>query len=146
MTLASLLQQGHSLRSIAKVLGRSLSSLSREVARNGGMAGYASQPARQAAVVRRSRARPLPKLHGDGVLWGVVSHLLGWLWSPRQIVRALRRTEPGAGAHCHRRQDAARLAHGRRGGAPGDGLALRQGRDARADQDAGQEQRDHRHP
>ncbi len=94
VTLASLLQQGHSLRSIAKVLGRSPSSLSREVARNGGMAGYASQPARQAAVVRRSRARPLPKLHGDGVLWGVVSHLLGWLWSPRQIARTLRRMWP----------------------------------------------------
>jgi hypothetical protein len=34
VTLASLLQQGHSLRSIAKVLERSPSSVSREVARN----------------------------------------------------------------------------------------------------------------
>ena len=32
VTLASLRQQGHSLRSIAKTLGRSASSLSREVA------------------------------------------------------------------------------------------------------------------
>lgn len=94
VTLASLLQQGHSLRSIAKVLERSPSSLSREVARNGGAGGYASQPARQAAMQRRIRARPMPKLYPDGALWGVVSHLLTWLWSPRQIARTLRRMWP----------------------------------------------------
>ena len=87
VTLASLRQQGHSLRSIARVLQRSPSSLSREVARNSGEAGYASEGARQAARARRERARPLPKLHADGALWGVVSHLLTWLWSPRQIAR-----------------------------------------------------------
>lgn len=57
VTLASLLQQGHSLRSIAKVLERSPSSVSREVARN----RSASQSARQAALARRSRAKRLPK-------------------------------------------------------------------------------------
>ena len=94
VTLASLRQQGHSLRSIARVLQRSPSSLSREVARNSSEAGYASEGARQAARARRERARPLPKLHADGALWGVVSHLLTWLWSPRQIARTLRRMWP----------------------------------------------------
>jgi IS30 family transposase len=94
VTLASLLQQGHSLRSIAKVLERSPSSVSREVARNRSAEGYASQPARQAALARRTRAKRLPKLHADGALWGVVSHLLTWLWSPRQIARTLRRMWP----------------------------------------------------
>lgn len=94
MTLASLLQQGHSLRSIAKVLERSPSSVSREVARNRSAEGYASQSARQAALARRSRAKRLPKLHADGALWGVVSHLLTGLWSPRQIARTLRRMWP----------------------------------------------------
>ena len=94
VTLASLLQQGHSLRSIAKVLERSPSSVSREVARNRSAEGYASQSARQAALARRSRAKRLPKLHADGALWGVVSHLLTWLWSPRQIARTLRRMWP----------------------------------------------------
>lgn len=90
VTLASLRQQGHSLRSIAKTLGRCASSLSREVARNGGAAGYASKPAEQSARSRRSAARRLPKLHPDGALWGVVTTLLTWLWSPRQIARTLR--------------------------------------------------------
>lgn len=94
VTLASLRQQGHSLRSIAKTLGRSASSLSREVARNGSASGYASRPAEQAASRRRTQARRLPKLHPDGALWGVVSHLLTWLWSPRQIARTLRRMWP----------------------------------------------------
>jgi IS30 family transposase len=53
MTLASLRQQGHSLRLIAKVLGRNASSLSRELARNGGTHGYASRPAELAAKARR---------------------------------------------------------------------------------------------
>ena len=56
VTLASLRQQGHSLRSIAKTLGRSASSLSREVARNGSASGYASRPAEQAASRRRTQA------------------------------------------------------------------------------------------
>ncbi len=76
VTLASLLQQGHSLLSIAKVLERSPSSLSREVARRGGARSHASQSARQAVIERRIRARPLPKLYSDGAWWGVVSHLL----------------------------------------------------------------------
>jgi transposase, IS30 family len=94
VTLASLHQQGHSLRSIAKTLKRSASSLSREMARNGGPAGYASKPAEQAARGRRQAAKRLPKLHPDGALWGVVAHLLTWLWSPRQIARTLRRMWP----------------------------------------------------
>ncbi|MDP4302687.1 helix-turn-helix domain-containing protein [Leptothrix discophora] len=94
MTLASLLQQGHSLRSIAKVLERSPSSLSLELARNGGAAGYTSQPALQATSVRRVRSRPLPKLYADGALSHIDSRLLTWLWSPCQIARTVRRIWP----------------------------------------------------
>ncbi|MEY2686439.1 MAG: hypothetical protein RL375_637 [Pseudomonadota bacterium] len=94
VTLASLRQQGHSLRSIARTLGRSASSLSREVARNGTTAGYTSNAALEAARNRRVQARPAPKLHPEGALWGVVGTLLNWLWSPRQIARTLRRMWP----------------------------------------------------
>jgi IS30 family transposase len=87
VTLESLLQQGHSLRSIAKVLERSPSSVSREVARNRSAEGYASQSARQAALARRSRAKRLPKLHADGALWGVVPHLLLQVDSRNQRMR-----------------------------------------------------------
>ena len=94
MTLASLRQQGHSLRSIARTLGRSASTLSRELARNSTQVGYASKPAQLASHARRANSQPLPKLHPEGALWGVVSHLLTWLWSPRQIARTLRRMWP----------------------------------------------------
>ena len=94
MTLASLRQQGFSLRAIAKSLGRSPSSLSRELTRNSTAAGYASAPAQAACQQRRIDARPLRKLHADGALWRVVCDLLVWRWSPQQIARTLRRMHP----------------------------------------------------
>ena len=94
VTLAALRQQGESLRHIAGVLGRSASSLSRELARNSVQDGYASRAAQMACQTRRAAARPRPKLHPDGPLWPLVSHLLGWLWSPQQIARTLRSMWP----------------------------------------------------
>jgi transposase, IS30 family len=94
VTLASLLLQGHSLRSIAKALERSPSSLSRDVSRNGGADGKGSLSARQAALVRRVRSRPLPKQYADGALWHIVSHQLTWLCPPRQIARTLGKMWP----------------------------------------------------
>ena len=94
VTLAALRQQGHSLRHIAHVLGRSASSLSREVARNSTDCGYASRVAQQRCVARRKAARPPRKLDANGPLWPLVSHMLGWLWSPQQIARTLRRMWP----------------------------------------------------
>ena len=94
MTLASLHQQGLSLRAIAKAMGRSASSLCRELARNSTAVGYASAPAQAACQQRRIDARPLPKLHADGALWRVVCDLLVWRWSPQQIARTLRRMHP----------------------------------------------------
>jgi IS30 family transposase len=44
--------------------------------------------------VRQTQARPLHKLHADGALWSIVSHLLSWLWSPAQIARTLRTMWP----------------------------------------------------
>lgn len=36
----------------------------------------------------------MAKLDANGPLWPVVSHLLGWLWSPQQIAQTLRRMWP----------------------------------------------------
>ena len=95
VTLAALHQQGQSLRAIAGVLGRSASSLSRELKRNAGVDGvYLSKLAQDAADARRTAARPAAKLDPAGALWPVVTHLLGWLWSPQQIARTLRRLWP----------------------------------------------------
>jgi IS30 family transposase len=72
--LASLLQQAYILRSIDKVLERSPSFLSREVAPNGGAARYASQPARPVTLARRVRSRLPLILYANGAKWQVVSH------------------------------------------------------------------------
>lgn len=97
VTLAALRQQGLGLRAIAQVLGRNAGSLSRELRRNAGSDGvYLSAPAQLAARARRRAARPVVKLDPDGPLWPLVSHLLGWLWSPQQIAQTLRRMWPEA--------------------------------------------------
>ena len=95
LTVASLLQQGWSQRSIARLLGRSPSTICRELSRNGSASdGYAFQPAQAACEARRIAARPLPKLHPHGALWRVVCDLLLWRWSPQQIARTLQGMHP----------------------------------------------------
>ena len=94
MTLASLHQQGYSGRSIAHLLGRSPSTISREIKRNACAGSYASAPAQHMCQQRRVASRPLPKLHSASCLWFVVSTMLTWRWSPQQIARTLRRMHP----------------------------------------------------
>lgn len=95
VTLAALRQQGLGLRAIAEVLGRNAGSLSRELRRNAGSDGvYLSKQAQHAAEARRRGAQPMLKLDPAGPLWPLVTHLLGWLWSPQQIAQTLRRMWP----------------------------------------------------
>ena len=94
LTLASLRQQGQSMRAIARVLGRSPSTISREIRRNADGHGYASAKAQARCRQRRLNARPTPKLHSRGVLIGVVRHFLRLHWSPQQIALALARAYP----------------------------------------------------
>jgi len=95
LTLASLVQQGFSQRAISRLLGRSPSTVCRELARNAtGCQGYVFTTAQACCETRRKLARPLPKLHPDGALWCVVCDLLLWRWSPQQIARTLQRMHP----------------------------------------------------
>ena len=94
MTLASLRQQGYSLRAIARTLNRSASSLSRELQRNSTAQSYVAHDAQAASAQRRSAARLWPKLHPDLKLWRVVKTCLSWRWSPQQISRTLARMWP----------------------------------------------------
>ncbi|WP_035226632.1 IS30 family transposase [Paracidovorax oryzae] len=95
LTLASLVQQGWSGRSIARLLGRSPSTVCRELARNSTPRdGYALQSAQAACQARRRAARPAPKLHPHSRLWRIVCDLLLWRWSPQQIARTLQRMHP----------------------------------------------------
>jgi DNA-binding CsgD family transcriptional regulator len=78
------LAAGDSCRVIARRLGRAPSTVSREVARNGGRRCYRAQPA-DAAADRRAR-RPKPaKLVLQPRLRAVVEEKLALRWSPQQI-------------------------------------------------------------
>ena len=91
MSLASLKQQNHGVRQIARVLGRSASTVSRELRRNACADQYGSAAAQQACLRRREQARPLRKLHCDGLLFGLVLYLLRQRWSSEQIALVLSR-------------------------------------------------------
>lgn len=75
---------GHSLRSIARVLNRSPSTISREVARNGGRGRYRAQLADSSAW-ERSRRPKRCKLARNARLRRLVASKLQLEWSPEQI-------------------------------------------------------------
>ncbi|MGF6812439.1 IS30 family transposase [Paraburkholderia sp. Clong3] len=95
LTIASMKQQGLSVRAMARTLRRSASSVSRELARNTcAVRGYASVHAQAISSSRRAAARPPHKLDPQGALWRIVLSLLDWKWSPQQISGTLKRMWP----------------------------------------------------
>jgi IS30 family transposase len=83
-----------SVRSIAARIGRSPSTVSREIARNStGTGVYRAGPAEQRATERGRRPKTA-KLAGNPLLAGLVQQLLRELWSPEQISRRLRHEYP----------------------------------------------------
>lgn len=87
------LAAGQSLRAIAAGLGRSPSTISREVASNGGRSRYRATVADQAAWARSTRPK-VCKLATNPVLAGIVSEKLQCRWSPQQIAGWLKLTYP----------------------------------------------------
>ena len=87
------LSVGQSMRSIAKRLGRSPSTISREIGRNGDQDGYRATLADQAAWERALRPK-LCKLAKNRALAGIVADMLRRLWSPEQIAGWLQHTYP----------------------------------------------------
>jgi IS30 family transposase len=83
------LEAGASLRSIAVSIGRPVSTVSREVARNGGRAKYRAVAAEQRAQEQARRPKP-SALQDNPVLRRLVIELLDNEWSPEQIVGHLR--------------------------------------------------------
>ena len=86
------LRAGESSRQIAARLGRSASSISREIARNGGRNGYRAWAADRAACQRARR--PKTSKLANARLAGWVSERLELLWSPQQIAASLVREFP----------------------------------------------------
>lgn len=83
---------GRTLRSIALRLGRSPSTISRELARNGGRC-YRAHQADQAAWDRALRPK-VCKLAGNPALARQVARQLQRLWAPQQIAGWLKRRYP----------------------------------------------------
>jgi len=87
--LRDLHRAGMSLRAIAAELGRSPSTISRELARNTTSArGYLPHTAHRASVLRRARPKS-PKLVANPALRTYVEARLGKKWSPQQISNRL---------------------------------------------------------
>ena len=84
---------GDSIRSIAVRLGRSPSTVSRELARNGGREKYRAHRADRAAWGRARRPQ-VCKLALNAALRSQVEELLGLRWSPQQIAGWLKATYP----------------------------------------------------
>ncbi|MEM5373438.1 IS30 family transposase, partial [Paraburkholderia azotifigens] len=95
ITIASMKQQGLSVRAMARTLGRPTSTVSRELTRNTcPVRGYASVLAQGISSTRRAAARPPRKLDHQGALSRIVLSLLSWKWSPQQISGTLKRIWP----------------------------------------------------
>lgn len=86
--------QGYSIRKIASLLGRSPSTISRELRRNATSAGkYLPHTAHRISVKRRFRPKT-GKLTAPGPLQDYVSAKLKKRWSPEQIAHRLRKDHP----------------------------------------------------
>ncbi len=94
-TIADLHRHGVSVRSIARDLGRSASTVSRELRRNRDLTGrYLPNTAQRMASGRLLRPR-VRRLALDDELAQVVCGLLSKRWSPEQIAHELTRRYPG---------------------------------------------------
>jgi IS30 family transposase len=95
--IADLHRAGLSIRAIARRLGRSPSTVSRELRRNGRKGGYRPFEAQRKAVARRARHHRR-RLETNSALRDFVGEKLRERWSRRQIalhLRALHPDEPG---------------------------------------------------
>lgn len=93
--IADLHRDGHSLRTIGRLICRPASTISREIKRNSSPSGrYRPHQAQQCAIARRSRPR-LGRLAQDAGLRGFVEEKLLRRWSPEQIARVLPTMFPG---------------------------------------------------
>ena len=85
---------GLALRAIARSLGRSPSTICREIARHGGAQAYRATRADKQAWERALRPKGCRLACSERLRW-LVAHKLALQWSPEQIAGWLRREYPG---------------------------------------------------
>lgn len=92
--IADLIREGHTIRGIARRVGRSPSTISREIRRNHHAEGpYRPDTAQNKAAGRRLRPKT-PKMLGNRRLYDSVVAGLRAQWSPEQIAYRIRRDHP----------------------------------------------------
>lgn len=96
------LMAGASVRELARQLGRSPSSVSREIARNGGRQAYRATAAEQRAVLQAQRPKAC-LLASNERLCRVVAQSLQHDWSPQQIAGWLKQV--------HHNEHAMQISH-----------------------------------
>lgn len=88
------LVSGRSFRQLGRDLGRAVSTISREVARNGGRRAYRAARADERALDRARRPKPC-QLAFSPALCKLVAGKLSGQWSPQQIAGWLKARYPG---------------------------------------------------
>jgi len=81
---------GNEQATIAELLGRDKSTISRELRRNRGLKGYRPKQAHALALTRRA-AKPRPRIDHEN--WLRVEALIRRTWSPAQVAGRLRREQ-----------------------------------------------------
>ncbi|QHG88105.1 IS30 family transposase [Xanthomonas cucurbitae] len=87
-------RRGQSLRSISRLLGRSPSTLSRELSRQDSALYCASDAGRRYTARRRLSVRQHRLIPGTELFQLVRDHLVLWRWSPQQIAAKLLAMHP----------------------------------------------------
>ena len=99
LTIADLRRERRTLHEIAVVVGRSTSTISRELRRNADPATGRYLPATADKLAAARVVRPRPRrVTRDAELHAVVVELLGKRWSPEQVAHELRARFPDQGA------------------------------------------------
>lgn len=97
--LAELLNKGSSIRAIARILGRSPSTISREIRRNKSKSGYNGWRAYSLSVHRRRKPRK-SSLHQDPEkMEYVITHIKEG-WTPEQVAGRWKLEYPGSTISC----------------------------------------------
>lgn len=95
--MAAMRAAGAGVREIARAMGRSPSTVSRELARNGRGGGYGAIAAQRAADARRAACRPRRRLDDPALAAEVRRRICEDRWSPEQVDGRMRL---GAGGAC----------------------------------------------
>ena len=92
--LHQLLNEGHSIRKIADILGRSPSSVSRELNRNSSKKGYHPWRAQILTIIRRKESHSPWRLNENSELGEYVRSKLERFWSPECIAETWKLDHP----------------------------------------------------